>query len=241
LLNLNAITLSATDDLVSQLTEETSTSVDMEQFIISTICSIVIGFLISGVYMFTHRKSGFEQSHAITIVALPVVVGTIIMLVGNTAQAFSLAGVFSLVRFRSGSIESSDICYIFFSVAAGLACGTGYVQYAFLFLVILGVVLIVMSQFNFGKPLTKHMTLKISIPENLNYLGLFDSTLDKYCTSWNLQRVKTTEFGSLFDLVFNAEVKNTADQKKFLDELRTLNGNLNITLVLNRKEDKIYA
>lgn len=235
---LNAITLSVTDILNS---DTVTANVDIKQFIISTICSIVIGFIISGIYMFTHKKTGFEQSHVITIVALPVVVGTIIMLVGNTAQAFSLAGVFSLVRFRSGSIESSDICYIFFSVAAGLACGTGYVGYAFLFLVLLGLVLIVMNQINFGKPQTSHMTLKISIPENLNYLGLFDNILDKYCTSWNLQRVKTTEFGSLFDLVFNVEVKDSADQKKFLDELRTLNGNLNITLVLNKKDDKIYA
>lgn len=235
---LNAITLSVADILNS---DTVTTNVDFKQFIISTICSIVIGFIISIIYMFTHKKTGFEQSHVITIVALPVVVGTIIMLVGNTAQAFSLAGVFSLVRFRSGSIESSDICYIFFSVAAGLACGTGYVGYAFLFLVLLGLVLIVMNQINFGKPQTSHMTLKISIPENLNYLGLFDNILDKYCTSWNLQRVKTTEFGSLFDLVFNVEVKDSADQKKFLDELRTLNGNLNITLVLNKKDDKIYA
>ena len=159
--------------------------------------------------MFTHKKTGFEQSNVITIVALPVVVGTIIMLVGNTAT--------------------------------GLACGTGYVQYAFLFLILLGIVLLVMNKLNFGKPISSHMTLKISIPEDLNYLGLFDSVLDKYCTSWNLQRVKTTEFGSLFDLVFNVEVSNLADQKKFLDELRTLNGNLNITLVLNRKDDKIYA
>lgn len=235
---LNAITLSVTDILNS---DTITTNVDVKQFIISTICSIIIGFIISGIYMFTHKKSGFDQSHVITIVALPVVVGTIIMLVGNTAQAFSLAGVFSLVRFRSGSIESSDICYIFFSVATGLACGTGYVGYAFLFLLLLGAVLIIMNQIDFGKPQTSHMTLKISIPENLNYLGLFDDILDKYCTSWNLQRVKTTEFGSLFDLVFNVEVKNSADQKKFLDELRTLNGNLNITLVLNKKDDKIYA
>jgi hypothetical protein len=237
---LNAITLNATD-VLTQLSTESTTTVEVEKFIISTICSIIIGFLISGIYMFTHRKIGFEQSHVITIVALPVVVGTIIMLVGNTAQAFSLAGVFSLVRFRSGSIESSDICYIFFSVAAGLACGTGYVQYAFLFLVLLGLVLIIMNRLDFGKPTTKHMTLKISIPENLNYLGLFDEILNKYCTGWTLNRVKTTEFGSQFDLVFNVEVRNSADQKKFLDELRTLNGNLNITLVLNRKDDKLYA
>jgi hypothetical protein len=192
--------------------------------------------------MYTHRKNGFEQSYVFTIVVLPVVVGTIIMLVGdNMAQAFSLAGVFSLVRFRSAPGDPSDICYIFFSVATGLACGMGYVGYAFMFLVLLGVVIVVMNKASFGRPQTKHMTLKVSIPENLNYLGLFDSVLDKYCTAWNLQRVKTTEFGSLFDLVFNVEVKDTADQKKFLDELRTLNGNLNITLVLNKKDDKIYA
>jgi hypothetical protein len=192
--------------------------------------------------MYTHRKSSFEQSYVFTIVVLPVVVGTIIMLVGdNMAQAFSLAGVFSLVRFRSAPGDPSDICYIFFSVATGLACGMGYVTYAFAFLILLGIVIVVMNQVNFGKANTKHMTLKVSIPENLNYVGLFDGIISKYCSAWNLQRVKTTEFGSQFDLVFNVEVKNTADQKKFIDELRTLNGNLNVTLVLNRKDDKIYA
>jgi hypothetical protein len=223
-------------------TAENTTEVAIGDFILATLCSVIIGFAISMVYMYTHRKKGFEQSYVFTIVVLPVVVGIIIMLVGNSmAQAFSLAGVFSLVRFRSAPGDPSDICYIFFSVATGLACGMGYIFYAFLFLILLGLVIIVMSNFNFGKAQTTHMTLKISIPENLNYIGLFDDMLNKYCTAWTLQRVKTTEFGSLFDLVFNIEIKNTADQKKFLDELRTLNGNLNITLVLNRKDDKIYA
>lgn len=233
---LNAFTQSifSTSDSVSELT--------VGNFILSTLCSIVIGFVISLVYMYTHKKKGFEQSYVFTIVVLPVVVGIIIMLVGNNmAQAFSLAGVFSLVRFRSAPGDPSDICYIFFSVATGLACGLGYIGFAFLFLVLLGLIIVVMSNFDFGRPKTTHMTLKISIPENLNYVGLFDEILNKYCTAWVLQRVKTTEFGSLFDLVFNIEIKNTTDQKKFLDELRTLNGNLNITLVLNRKDDKIYA
>jgi len=220
----------------------TSTSLAMGDFILAVLCSIIIGFIISLIYILTHKKKGYDQSYVFTIVVLPVVVGIIIMLVGNNmAQAFSLAGVFSLVRFRSAPGDPSDICYIFFSVATGLACGLGYIGYAFLFLILLGAVILLMNKVDFGKPSTQNMTLKITIPENLNYLGLFDDTLDNYCTSWNLTRVKTTEFGSLFDLVFTVEVKNTADQKKFLDDLRTLNGNLNITLVLNRKDDKLYA
>lgn len=220
----------------------TSTNLPMGDFIIAVLCSIIIGFIISLIYILTHKKNGYEQSYVFTIVVLPVVVGIIIMLVGNNmAQAFSLAGVFSLVRFRSAPGDPSDICYIFFSVATGLACGLGFIGYAFLFLIILGAVIIAMNKVDFGKPSTQNMTLKITIPENLNYLGLFDDILDNYCTSWSLRRVKTTEFGSLFDLVFTVEVKNTSDQKKFLDDLRTLNGNLNITLVLNRKDDKLYA
>ena len=85
------------------------------------------------------------------------------------------------------------------------------------------------------------MTLKISIPENLNYVGLFDKTLDKYTSAWRLKRVKTTEFGTLFELIYSIEINNSANQKDFIDELRTLNGNLNVTLVLYKYDDKVYA
>ena len=85
------------------------------------------------------------------------------------------------------------------------------------------------------------MTLKVTIPENLNYIGLFDKTLNKYTSSWMLKRVKTTEFGTLFELIYSVDVNNTANQKEFIDELRTLNGNLSIVLVLYKYDDKVYA
>ena len=84
------------------------------------------------------------------------------------------------------------------------------------------------------------MTLKITIPENLNYVGLFDELLDKNTTSWHLKRVKTTNFGSLFELVYSLELKNDVDQKQFIDDLRKLNGNLTVILSLYRFEDQIY-
>lgn len=230
-------------NIFTQLTtSDTNGNLDLGTFLLCVVCSIVIGFVISLVYIQTHKKNGFDQSYVFTIVVLPAVICAIIMLVGNSmAQAFSLAGVFSLVRFRSAPNDPSDICYIFFSVATGLACGMGYPVFGFILLAILGVVIVVISKLDYGKPETQHMTLKVTIPEDLHYQGLFDATLNKYCTNWSLRRVKTVEFGSLFDLVFNVEVKDVSDQKAFMDELRTLNGNLNITLVLSRKDDKLYA
>ena len=84
------------------------------------------------------------------------------------------------------------------------------------------------------------MTLKITIPENLNYNGLFDQVFAKYTTDTVLRRVKTTDFGTLFDLVYSIRLRTDADQKKFIDDIRALNGNLNVTLVLYKYDDQIY-
>ena len=171
---------------------------------------------------------------------LPAIIAIIIMLVGNNmAKAFSLAGAFSLIRFRSASGDPADISYIFFSVAIGLACGMGFVGFGFVFLIILGTIMIFINFFRFGTPPVTNMTLKITIPEDLNYQRLFDSVLNTYTRSWNLRKVKTTEFGSLFELVYDINMITDVDHKTFIDHIRTLNGNLNVTLVLGKTEDRL--
>jgi hypothetical protein len=215
-------------------------SLTIQQVIICTISAIILGFLTCLIYMFTHRKTGYSQGFILTMVMLPAIIGIIIMIVGNNmAKAFSLAGAFSLIRFRSALSEPSDISYIFFSLAVGLACGMGYVAYGFIFLIILGAIMILLNHVKFGSPSVTHMALKITIPENLNYQGMFDNVLNANTTSWNLRRVKTTEFGSLFELIYDINIRSDIDQKSFIDNIRTLNGNLNVTLVLSRNEDKI--
>ncbi len=216
-------------------------SLTIGRMLLIIIAAIVLGFLISALYLYVHRKENFIKSYIITIVMLPPMIAIIILLIGdNIARAFSLAGAFSLVRYRSAAGDPSDICFIFFSLAVGLACGLGYLGYGFVFFILLSILTIILHKTNYGTPPATHMTLKITIPENLNYNGLFDEVLDKYTTDWNLNRVKTVQFGSLFDLVYSIELDKNTDQKKFIDELRTLNGNLNITLVLSRNESKVY-
>lgn len=195
--------------------------------------SIILGLVISSVYLFTHRKQINEQNFCLTLVMLPVIIAIIILLIGNNvARAFSLAGAFSIIRFRSAPGDAKDISYIFFTLAVGLACGMGYITYAILFTIILCLLMLVLSVIQFGQTKEHPMQLKVTVPEHLNYQDLLDDLLEEYTLSWTLERVKTREFGSLFEVNYRIQLKNQKAQKEFLDQVRCRNGNLNVALVL---------
>lgn len=221
-------------------TTQTASSVTAASFMLCIITSIILGFLISIIYMISHKKEGYSQSYVLTMIMLPPVVALILLLINTTYGALSLAGAFALVRFRSIPGDPRDITYIFYSMATGVACGLGYIGFAVIFFIILGAVTLILNYVNFGGCKLNHMTLKISIPENLNYQGVFDSTLKKYTSYYKLRRVKTTNFGTLFELIYSVDVYDDMNQKAFIDELRALNGNLNITLVYFKYDDKVY-
>ena len=210
------------------------------------LCAVVIALIVSFVYMFTRRKTGYSQS---LVLAMPMLSGLIsavmimMCLLSTTtavAASISLTGAFSLTRFRSAPGDPKDIAYIFFAMVIGVICGVGYVGYAALIALMLCAVLILLEVTGIASPKVQDMTLKITIPENLNYNGLFDEVLSKYTVNYLLRRVKTTDFGTLFDLVYAIRIKDDADQKKLIDDIRALNGNLNVTLVLYKYDDQIY-
>ena len=217
-----------------------SDTITGQDFFVCIISALLIGFLISIVYTLAHKKEGYAQSYVMTMTMLPAIVCIILLTINSLAGALSVAGAFSLVRFRSVAGDPKDISYIFFAMAAGVACGVGYVGFAFCFFIILGAVMFLLSACNFGGSKISHMTLKVTIPENLDYQGAFEPVLSKYTTFHKLRRVKTTNFGTLFELIYSVDVSDDLDQKKFLDELRALNGNLTINLVFFRYDDKIY-
>lgn len=205
-------------------------------------CSLILGFFISIVYVFTHKKCGYAPSFAITLVMLPVIIALIIMLIGdNVARAFSLAGAFTIIRFRSAPADSKDITYIFFTLAVGLALGLGYIGYSILFTVVLSIVIICMEVFRYASPKQSNMTLKVTIPENLNYQDLLNDILDEYAIDWKMKRVKTVDFGALFELNYHLQLKDNADQKEMIDKIRARNGNLTVQLMLREDHDSFQT
>lgn len=222
-------------------TESLSGSDGLKRFFICIISAIILSLLVSLVYMKDHKKESYNRSYVMSLVMLPSIIAIIILLINDTSKAFGIAGAFSLIRFRSVLGDPKDIAYIFFAMAIGVCCGLGYVAFALLFIIMLGAFIAFLNRSNFAAPKSTAMTLKITVPENLNYQGVFDRVLSEYTTNWRLKRVKTIDFGTLFDLVYSIELRNGADQKKFIDTIRTLNGNLNVTLILYKYDDQIYA
>ena len=201
------------------------------------LIALVLGLCISFVYMHTHKAGVYSQGFVLTLVMMPIIIAIIIMLVGsNVARAFSLAGAFSIIRFRSTMGDPKDVAYIFFTMAVGLALGVGFAAYAVLFASILCLILFFLSKFDFGKKKNVPKLLKIMMPENMDYEDTFDDIFTRYTTSHEMRRVRTADFGSLLEVQYNILLKKEMREKCLIDELRCRNGNLTITISMKEEE-----
>ena len=226
------------ETIISSTTGESFT---LTNSLLVIVTSIILGLLISVVYIKTNNNSNHNSGFITTLVMLPVIISIIILLVGNNvARAFSLAGAFSIIRFRSAPGQPKDIAYVFFTLAIGLTCGMGYITYAVLFTIILSAVMVGLHLTKFAEQKSKTMQLKITVPEDLNFEGVFEDVLENYTASYNIEKIRTRDFGSLFELTYLINLKPEVNQKSFIDELRCRNGNLNITLTLSGFEEKSY-
>lgn len=212
----------------------------MQNFCIVMAVCFAIGFVISLVYIFTHKKSGYAASLPITLIMLPPIIAIIIMLVGNNvARAFSIAGAFTIIRYRSVPSDPKDIAFVFFTLATGLGCGLGYIGISIIFTVLMCLVMIILYVSKYAAPKAAAMTLKVTVPEDLNYNGFIDDILEKYTNSFHLKRVKTVDFGAMFEIVYIIQMKPDVNQKDFIDEIRCRNGNLTVALTLREFEDSV--
>ncbi|GGA29616.1 DUF4956 domain-containing protein [Paenibacillus physcomitrellae] len=209
-----------------------STELTLAQALLTFVAAIVVGGMISFTYMKT--QTAYSQSFTLTMMVLPTIVAIIIMLIGsNIARAFSLAGAFSIIRFRSAPGDSKDISYVLFSMAAGLACGVGAYGYAVVFTLLLCGLMFGLKALKFGTRKDALKLLKVTIPENLGYEEAFDEIFKKFNVGYELKKVRTTELGSLYEVVYALQIGPDTNQKELLDAVRTRNGNLDITLTMN--------
>lgn len=212
--------------MFDSLLSETSSTLSLETTLLCTVCSLVLGFLCALTYRIEERHSKNFMS---SIIILPMLVQFVIMLVnGNLGTSVAVLGTFSLVRFRSVPGSSKEICYVFLSMAIGLATGMGYVSFACLFTIITCVVLYIVHKAPLKDPLHQLKELRITIPENLDYTEIFDDIFSEYTIKFDLIRVKTTNLGSLFELHYDITLKKDVSEKAMIDAIRCRNGNLTV-------------
>ncbi len=214
----------------------TGTEITASAFFLCTAVSLALGIGAAWLSMF-RPGSGNSQSFVLTLAVLPALVQIVIMMVnGNIGAGVAVAGAFGLIRFRSAPGSAREIGLVFLTTAIGLATGMGYVVIAAVFFAIIAAFTLLLTAMGFGAGAADERELRITIPESLDFDGLFDDLLDKYTSSAELERVKTTNMGTLYELSYKIILRDGKKTKAFLDELRTRNGNL--TVVCGKPAEK---
>lgn len=201
--------------------------ITIETFAICTVVSLVLGLVIGYSYMF---RSNCNKGFFMTLSVIPMIVQVIIMLVnGNLGAGVAVAGAFSLVRFRSAPGNAKEISSVFLAMAVGLGTGMGYIGIAVILTVLVSLVLIVFSLLPEGMLSSEEKTLRVTIPEDLDYTGIFDDLFAKYTKKHELVEVKTTNVGSLYRLTYSVILKDQKLERQMINDIRCRNGNLEIT------------
>ena len=204
--------------------------ISVTDFLLCLGASLVIGILMAFAYMYRTR---YTKSFVVTLALLPAVVCVVIMMVnGNVGTGVAVAGAFSLVRFRSVPGTAKEICTLFLAMGAGLIAGMGYLGFALLFTAVMCIMFVLYNRLDFGTKKNSQIfkTFTITIPEDLDYSGIFDDIFSEFTTSHDLVRVKSTNMGSMFKLTYNVMLRDVTREKEMIDKIRCRNGNLEIAV-----------
>ncbi len=191
--------------------------------------ALLLGF--AGSWYYVAKNSAATRSFAFTLALLPVVTASVIMAVnGNLGAGVAVAGSFSLIRFRSVQGSGQEILAVFLAAAVGLCLGAGYAAMACLLTALCVLFHALLSACGFGRAAENRREVRITVPESLNYEGLFDDLLEAHFKAFALERVRTVDMGAAYQLLYRGVIRDAGTGKAFLDAVRERNGNLPVTL-----------
>ncbi len=204
-------------------------TVTSSEFIISSAIALAMGLIIALIHCY---KNVYSKNMIITLIVLPIIIQAVFMVVNGRigiGEGIAAGGAFSIIRFRSQPANSRELTSILLSTVIGIALARGYFGVAGLLLVVVSLVIVIAVTLGIGEiGVGKH--LRITIPENMDYEGVFDDIFEKYASKYELMKVKTVNMGSLYELDFNLTMKKEVSEKEFIDQIRCRNGNLNVIL-----------
>jgi uncharacterized membrane protein YhiD involved in acid resistance len=199
-----------------------------ENFLLCSALALVLGAIVA----FVHAKTAsYSRNFTTTLVILPILVQVVIMMVnGNLGTGVAILGAFSLVRFRSIPGTSREIASVFFAMSIGLATGTGYIGFAIIATIIISLTLWLLNSFELFGRSNSRQTLRITLPDDVDHESTLGPVFEKHQAAATLEMIKTINMGSLYELEYTVTLPGSLSRKTFLDDLRTRNGNLAITL-----------
>lgn len=214
--------------MFESILSDTAGTLSISTSLICMAVSIILGLVIACVHMYTTK---YSKNFIVSLAVLPALVQVVIMMVnGNLGTSVAILGVFGLVRFRSIPGTAKEIVSVFFAMAVGLAVGMGHIMFAVYVTLIISLVIFIMSKTKFAESNNIEKKLKIVIPEELDYENEMSDILKEYTTTSSLEKVKTINMGSMYEITYKIVMQKEKSEKELLDKIRTRNGNLTVSL-----------
>lgn len=224
--------------MFNSIFSSTASGMEVSTALIAAGAAIAMGLILALAHKFTTRNT--TKGFLVTLTVLPVLVmAVMVMINGNLGTSIAILGAFSLVRFRSTRGSAKNLLAIFFAMMIGLACGMGHVAFGAVMTAISVVAMFIFTYLPILEPNRKEKVLKIVVPEDMDYTGMFDEIFSKYLSRVDLVTAKTVNMGSLYDLTYNVRLKSGAKEKEMLDEIRTRNCNLKVSLSQPMQEEEL--
>lgn len=216
------------DTIMQQSTTSVTNEVPIANIVICLIVSLALGVVIALLYAW---KEHHTRSFTMALALIPAIVCVVIAMVnGNVGTGVAVAGAFSLVRFRSAPGSGRDIAFVFLAMAVGLATGMGYLTIAVIVTLIIGTAYLILCASPFGRGGDSDRVLIVSVPESIDYVNMFDGVLSARTTHHELLSVKTGAMGTVYKLRYSIGSKGVAEDKALMDDIRCLNGNMEVSI-----------
>ncbi|MGY2133699.1 DUF4956 domain-containing protein [Hymenobacter sp. HD11105] len=200
----------------------------------NTLWAMLCGLLISFFYIIAFRKGGYSVNLIRSIVMLTMITAFVMMVVGdNLAQAFSMVGILSIIRFRTATKAAQDFMFLFFALAIGLACGEGLYSVALVGCLLIGVVTIAMAR-GFANTRQEDFVLTIIRKAELSNGSDYTPILETFCKRFKMVSTQSSQLkkGSLTQFSYTAHLKSDDNSQGLLDALKGLEGVKQVTLAL---------
>jgi Domain of unknown function (DUF4956) len=209
----------------------------VQDVVLTLTLSFVLAVLIGYVYRATYRGTAYTQSYVQTLVLMAMVVAVIMLIIGsNIARAFTLVGALSIIRFRNAIKDTRDVGFIFFAMAAGMACGTRFYFLGIVATVTISLLILAMVRFDlFARPIAQQV-LKVRIPSDMTPDLVLREPFSRYLNRYDLVAMETVQAGLLTELVYTVEMKRPADAQALLATLSLANNNNKVLLFTGVQE-----
>ena len=208
------------------------------EILINLVLSFILGVLISLIYKKTHKGLSYSQSFMVTNIFVAVIVCMVIMIIGNSlARAFALVGALSIIRFRTVVKDTKDTAYIFWSLAVGMAAGTGSYFLAIAGSIIISGIALMLFYTNFGSIIKSEFIVQFRINSNdSNITSQYNRLISDFTKSHTLLSSESSGDGQTIKVSFDVVMKEEIKQNELISKISKIDGVSEVVIIAAKSD-----